>query len=594
MHTRPLRLTLLALLLLSVAAACGPAATPVTPTEVPATEPATVPPADTPAPAATAEPTERPTATTGEPAGSTSLPEYEAAPLSTERGSLFVASGVCASCHTNLTDEAGNDVSIDTDWRAAIMANAARDPYWQASVRSEVLDHPALESTIEDKCATCHTPMARTTAASAGDEVALFDGFFDPEHPLHTLAIDGVSCSLCHQIEDEGLGDPASFSGGFTVDIDAPQGERPAYGPFPPVPGPAALMQRMSGYVPLEGPHTRQSELCASCHTLYTSYVDDEGEIAGTFPEQTPYLEWEQSSYEETHACQDCHMPPAEGALPIASTGGGPPRSPFARHQFIGGNTYVLRMLWAFGEELGVTASSDQFARKIEQTLAQLQERTATLAIEELTVGEGGLSFDVVVENQAGHKLPTAYPSRRAWLHVTVADDEGTVVFESGAVNPDGSIVGNDNDADGAAYEPHYQEIDDPDQVQIYEPILETVSGEVTTGLIRAAAYRKDNRVLPSGFDKASAGEDIAVYGDAADDEDFVGGGDRVRYVVDLSEARGTLSVTVELLYQSIGYRWADNLRRHDAAEVTRFVEAYDTLPNQPVVIAEASVAVGP
>ena len=78
----------------------------------------------------------------------------------------------------------------------------------------------------------------------------------------------------------------------------------------------------------------------------------------------------------------------------------------------------------------------------------------------------------MTVENLGGHKLPTAYPSRRAWLHVVVRDASGAVVFESGAMNPDGSIQGNDNDADAAKFEPHYDEIRSADQVQIYESII--------------------------------------------------------------------------------------------------------------------------
>ena len=557
MTHKPLRLTLLSLLLLSVVAACGTLAPSATPTP---------------------------------------LPTYEAPSLPFERNAFFATSGECASCHTDMVDEAGNDVSNDTNWRASMMANAARDPYWQASVRSEILDHPQLKSVIEDKCATCHTSMARFTAVVSGTESALLDGgFLDPDHPYHTFAIDGVSCSLCHQIEEEGLGDPDSFSGNFSIDTERPPGERLIYGPFPTVEEPAAAMQEASGYLPVKGPHTLRSELCATCHTLYTPYVDEQGEVAGTFPEQVPYLEWQHSDYADDTSCQDCHMPPAEGAVEIATTGGGPPRSPFAQHLFIGGNTYVLKMLWAFGEEIGVTASSDHFARKVEQTLDQLRNRTAILSLENVTVADSGLTFDVAVRSQTGHKLPSGFPARRAWLHVTIVDSEGTVVFESGAVAPDGSIAGNDNDADPAAYEPHYQEVTAPDQVQIYEPILENVSGDVTTGLIRAMGYRKDNRLLPTGFDKASAGEDFAVYGGAAEDDDFQGGGDTVRYRVDLAEARGELTVTVELLYQSIGYRWAENLRRHeDAAEVGRFLDRYDALPNQPVTVARATATASP
>ncbi|MFW6136267.1 MAG: hypothetical protein ACOC7N_05550 [Chloroflexota bacterium] len=592
MAIKPLRLTFLALLLLSVLAACGPAEEPSTPWPAVPTE--TVPSGETPSPT-DASPPSKPSATPapGEP---TPLPVYDAQPLPTDSGALFSASGACAACHNNLTDAGGSDVSIDTDWRSAMMANAARDPYWQAAVRSEVLDNPHLELVIEDKCATCHTPMAHTAAVVSGAETNLLDaGFLEPDHPDHTFAIDGVSCTLCHQIEERGLDDAESFSGGFSIDPQRPPGERLVYGPFPPVPGPASMMQRASGYRPVEGPQTLRSELCATCHTLYTPYVDQGGEVAGTFPEQVPYLEWQHSAYADTHACQDCHMPPAQGAVRLASTGGGPPRRPFGIHRFIGGNVYVLNMLWAFGEDLGVTAASDHFARKVDQTLDQLQNRTAAVTVESLTVAEGRLSFDVVVENQAGHKFPTGFPARRAWLRVTVQDNEGNVVFASGAINPDGSIVGNDNDADAATtYEPHYQEISGPDQVQIYEPILEDVSGEVTTGLLRASRYRKDNRLLPSGFDKASAGEDVAVYGAAADDDDFGPGGDTVRYLVDLTGAQGALTVRVELLYQSIGYRWAEDLRRHDAAEIARFLTAYDALPNQPVVVAQATAALGP
>jgi hypothetical protein len=45
--------------------------------------------------------------------------------------------------------------------------------------------------------------------------------------------------------------------------------------------------------------------------------------------------------------------------------------------------------------------------------------------------------------------------------------------FESGKQNPDGSIQGNAADTDPLAYEPHYDLITQPDQVQIYEGIMQ-------------------------------------------------------------------------------------------------------------------------
>jgi hypothetical protein len=516
-------------------------------------------------------------------------------PLPRGRGQLFAASGECASCHTGLTDEAGQDVSIDTNWRAAIMANAARDPYWQATVRSEVVALPHLKAVIEDKCANCHTPMAHFAATNAGLKTNLLDGgFLDPGHARHSLAIDGVSCTLCHQIEETGLGAPGSFSGGFSIDVERRARRRLAYGPFPTARGPAAVMQDVSGYIPIQGPQTMRSELCATCHTLYTPYVDADGQIAGEFPEQVPYLEWQHSDYEQTHVCQDCHMPPAKGSVRLATLGGGPPRSPFAQHLFIGGNTYVLELLRTFGDERAVTASSEHFQRKIDQTLEQLQERTATLTVEEAGVTDSRLTAVVAVEGQTGHKLPTGFPARRAWLHVTVTDAAGRVVFESGAVTPNGAIVGNDNDGDPATYETHYEEIVSPDQVQIYEAILENTEGDITTQLLEAQGYRKDNRLLPAGFDKGTADADIGVYGAAASDEDFQGGGDRVRYVIDLGDAQAPLEVGVELLYQSISMRWAENLRQYEAEEIASFLSNYEAVPNEPVVIARTTANVEP
>src|SRR4029077_5355721 len=94
------------------------------------------------------------------------------------------------------------------------------------------------------------------------------------------------------------------------------------------------------------------------------------------------------------------------------------------------------------------------------------------------------LQVQVLVQNLTGHKMPTAYPSRRAWLHVVVRDAHDHAVFESGALHADGSIEGNDNDADPARFEPHYREITKSDQAQIYEPILKDASEHVTTGLL--------------------------------------------------------------------------------------------------------------
>ena len=199
--------------------------------------------------------------------------------------------------------------------------------------------------------------------------------------------------------------------------------------------------------------------------------------------------------------------------------------------------------------------------------------------------------MEVSVRNLTGHKLPTGYPSRRAWLHFTVRDRENQLVFSSGEVTPSGLIRGNDNDADAARFEPHYTEIRSEDQVQIYEPVMRDPDGNITTGLLRASAYVKDNRLLPRGFDKAAAVPDIAVLGAAREDLDFTGEGDRVRYVVDTAGRAGPFQIDVELRYQPIGFRWAQNLKPYEAAETQRFVSWFDAMSTGSSVVLARSTA---
>ena len=207
-----------------------------------------------------------------------------------------------------------------------------------------------------------------------------------------------------------------------------------------------------------------------------------------------------------------------------------------------------------------------------------LGARSARLSVATAALDGDTLDAEVAVRNLAGHKLPTAYPSRRVWLHVTVADRNGETVFESGVLQQDGSIAGNDNDADGSTFEPHHEVVTSPDQVQVYEAIMEDAEGDVTTGLISAVRFVKDSRLLPEGFDKSAAGEDIAVRGAAADDPDFAAGGDRTVYRVDVSGAEGPFRVRAGLWYQPIAHRWARNLEGYDAAETDRFTRYYRSM----------------
>src|SRR6266568_1447428 len=361
----------------------------------------------------------------------------------------FHTSDRCLACHNGLSTPSGKDVSIGLNWRSSIMANSSRDPYWQASVRRETIDHPESRAMIEDECSTCHMPIAHLDAKENGQ---------------------------------------------------------------------ARIMQSSTGgFRPTEDAHIRDSALCATCHTLYTKALAPGGKEQGLFPEQVPFLEWLHSDYAKKNTCQSCHMPEVQEDAPIAAVLG-LLRQGVRQHTFVGANFFMLNLLNLHRDELAVDALPTELNAEADRTTDFLRSQSARVTIRNIAADPSHLNVDVFVENLTGHKLPTAYPSRRAWLHLLVHDRDGNKVFESGALNSDGSIQGNDNDVDPSRFEPHYTKITSVDEVQIYEPILKDQSGQITTGLSQAVGYLKDNRLLPSGFQKQNAEKDIAVTGDANDD----------------------------------------------------------------------------
>lgn len=496
---------------------------------------------------------------------------------------LFATSDNCISCHSDIHAPDGEDISIGYQWRASMMGNAARDPYWHAAIRRETLDHPAAKEVIEDTCSTCHMPMQRFQAhanGQLGEVLSYLETFRSVTTPPVeqanlALSMDGVSCTVCHQVRSDNFGREESFDGGYVIDVSTPPEQRQLFGKYDVDNGRSRVMHSATGFTPTQSDHLAQSEFCASCHTLFTNALDDSGNLAGTLPEQVPYPEWLESSYVETDSCQSCHMPTVEGEAPLSSVLA-QPRADVSRHSFMGANAFMLRILSRYRDELGVIALPQELEAAAERAEDHLATKAARIEIQNARNVDGRIEFDVSLNNLAGHKLPTAYPSRRVWLHVLVRDANGTVIFESGQPNSDGSIAGNNNDADGAIFEPHYERISEPDQVQIYEAIMGNYADEVTTGLLYGARFLKDNRIPPLGFEKESVPHEVAVIGVAMQDGDFGAGADNISYSIAVDGEGGNWTVLAELLYQSISYRWAKNLEDYNSFETERFVRYFD------------------
>jgi hypothetical protein len=509
----------------------------------------------------------------------------------------FRTSDRCFTCHNNLKTAKGQDASIGVEWRASIMANAARDPYWQGSVRREALDHPESSAAIQSECARCHMPLQslvdQTQNQTQNHPTEVFSRLpLRADHAQDSAAADGVSCTVCHQIQPTGLGTSATYSGNFAVAPPATN-PRPLFGPFAPQSDSVTKVHILgSGYTLEQATQIRDAALCGSCHTLYTTTLGPGGKQIGQLPEQMPYIEWLHSDYRDKQTCQQCHMPAVGEPVAVASLLASP-RDGVRHHTFVGANFLMDQMLGAHGGDLGVAAQPAELAAASAGATTFLQSQTARLTVASPQLSGSKLAFDVRVDNLTGHKFPTAYPSRRAWLHVTVTAADGRVVFESGKLNADGSIAGNANDTDLTRFSPHFTIITSPDQVEIFEPILGDSNGHVTTGLLSATQYLKDNRILPTGFDKSTASPDIAVRGEAASDPGFIGGSATTRYDLSTTGITGPFHVAVELIYQPVGYRWAQNLAPYKADEPQRFVQYYNqAAAHSAVVIAKSETTV--
>ncbi len=517
----------------------------------------------------------------------------------------FLDSPRCASCHessptaTAMRDASGRSVAPYDLWRGTMMANAGRDPLWQAMVSAEVAAQPQHREFIEDKCTKCHAPMAWVDAHET-DLTTLGMDDFHGEHERAVLARDGVSCTLCHQITPDGLGTEASFTGGYRIGTDLE-----IYGPYGDLF--SMPMRRHTGYQATESAHVRDSALCATCHTLFTQALDESGDFTGhSLPEQTPYLEWRNSVYSTEVAepgpmaasCQECHMPAtdADGAPIATGIARNPagndfprvgPRSPYGRHLFVGGNTVLPAIFRENAEELGVEAPAAAFVAVEQAAREQLQERTAELELAGARRDGDRLLLDFEARNLAGHKLPSGHPLRRAWLQVTVADADGALIFASGRADDRGRILGGDGtplaaERVGGPVEPHHQVLESSDQVQIWEAVMEDSLGRPTWSLLAGAVYLKDNRLLPRGWDPGHASAEVIGAIGTAGDEDFVGGVDRVRYAVAAPAARGPFTVRAELLYQTASARFLDELFAVGTPETARFQRMWRQAPRRP------------
>ena len=415
----------------------------------------------------------------------------------------FVTAAQCIACHAQLTAPSGEDVSIGFDWRASMMANSARDPYWQAAVRREVIDHPTAQAAIEDKCSTCHMPMARFDAAAAGGQGQVFANLAPRRRSTRSRPTAcRAPCAIRSRPRTRASTRASTAASRSQPHGGAPRRVRAARRRR----GPASRHALGDDVHADRGDaHPAIGALRDLPHALSRQRSTPPGQAIGTLPEQVPYQEWLHSELSRRRELPE--LPHARGRRRRRRS----PRCSASRGRGCRStrssarNAFMLR----HAEPLSRRArrrrrcrrSSTPRSHETRRILARERRRWRSRS----AAAHGRrLDVDVDVTSTTGHKLPTAYPSRRAWLHVAVTMRRGASCSSRAPCSPDGSIVGNDNDADARAFRAALSEIDERrTRCRSTSRSWSIATTRVTTGLLRGVRYVKDNRLLPRGFDKA-------------------------------------------------------------------------------------------
>ncbi len=512
---------------------------------------------------------------------------------------FFATAGRCSGCHGHDTMQlamvtpGGVDVNVADDWRSTMMGNSARDPFFRAKASHEGLVNPGHRIAIENKCLGCHAPLGMHEERMLGHDpfnLAMLD--------TSVMGQEGVSCLACHQQQPDSAGH--YFSGdlhfGFHPNNQGDNSAR-VYGPYADDEINPAIMTFFVGFKPGFGQHIIDGRACAGCHSLITETVDLDGNLTGgEFVEQATWHEWLNSDYSSdlNTTCRGCHMPRIQDSIVLASEYAFlPGHAPFGKHHLAGGNTFMLRLLKQHRNALGIPAYDHQFDSTIARTVRNLLS-SVDLDVQLIDRTSDTAYVDVRLQNQVGHKFPSGYPSRRAFVQVIATDANGDTLFKNGLWDDTYEVIGHDT-----GYEPHHDVIRQEDEVQIYELVMGDVNGNVTTVLERAAAPLKDDRLVPQGFTTNHPSYDTTVIaGVPSSDTDFNhdalnnegNGGDIVHYHLPLNGYSGALTVHARIFYQPVPPLWNQEMFSHHSAAIDSFKTMYDQADGTPEFVAGDSL----
>jgi hypothetical protein len=327
---------------------------------------------------------------------------------------------------------AGCHEEILKEWQVSAHRYSAMDVAFQ-KVQSIMGEQNGPESTRY--CGGCHDPISLFSGAK---------NIFTEDLTNLTGYNEGVSCIACHAIKETDVKGNANYT--MT---------QPDRYMFELTEAPATkwvsdfLIKAYPRYhvETLQHKLFKSPEFCAACHK---QFIDEEINNVGWVQLQNQYDNWRESRWnhpgdpEMTIECRECHMPLVESHDPASgdaldynrSTGDTKHRS----HRFLAANQFMPLVLDLPGAQEQVDLT-EQWLRgdfPIPEIADKWQVGPAVpvelIMPQTAAPGEQITIQAVITNNKPGHDFPTGpIDIIQSWVELEVKDQNGTMVFRSGA-----------------------------------------------------------------------------------------------------------------------------------------------------------------
>ena len=387
----------------------------------------------------------------------------------------YPSANTCKVCHEQHYKE----------WSVSQHAYAQLSPIYMAMQNTI---NAATGGTNGDFCIRCHNQVGMNFEEST----------YISNLERHPTSIEGITCVVCHRVDQaygKASGRLSLVEGDLLSEVFGPAGDeelnrvldnRDEYRVVTEKDESGRKIHTKVGHFP----QIQTSAFCGSCHDV---------NLFNGFRLEEAFSEYKNSPASDNEvSCQDCHMGKVQGEPsgynhgPAAVVGGAPTKDRKLTNHFFAGPDYsvvhpgifphnadaaemaTLAEWLEFDHEAGWGLDSfedsvpddyvfpdrwasidDRYdARAIIEEQESLLDWATEKRLEVLRIGykmgdvnvtranRRGIRFDITVSNGTdGHSVPTGFDAERlVWLEITLKDDEGNIVFQSGDLDPNGDV----------------------------------------------------------------------------------------------------------------------------------------------------------